>query len=575
MPAIAMGGGLRGIEIGNEPEHYPDHAVNGIDLRTPPWTQEISAGQFSAYVSALKSAALPIAGPAYAGDTTVDGVAYFWDSTFSEFLQAVGAPNLSLITFHRYPTDVCSSPKTAADLLNPSNLKTLESMFAPPLAAAQKAGVPLRLGETNSVACGGQPGVSDAAAATVWGIDWMLDAARIGIAGVNFHGDAKSHYNPVNSNVSESSYTNQVQPLYYAMYLFANAVGQQFLPVQVTSQANIRAYALTACASCPVTVFLINKDLTASGTVKLAFTTRFAAGSYLTVEAPSLDSGTVTYGGATFDPSSALLTRLPQTTAVTPAADGSVTVPLPLASAVMLTAVPGGAAATSGIKFADAASYKPALVPGSLAVAGGQNLALATQAAGVAPWPLGMAGTRVLYGSEPVPLYYASPGQIDFQVPWEAKPGTTAITLQAGPFAPVSSPVSIVAYSPGIFLLPQVSATQGAVIEGLSGRIVKPGQPAHAGDVISIYGTGLGAVDYPPPTGFPAGTNPLARTTSTPSVMIGGVPSTVLFSGLAPGDIGVYQLNVQVPQGITAGDADPLVVSIGGVTSSPLTIAIE
>jgi uncharacterized protein (TIGR03437 family) len=48
----------------------------------------------------------------------------------------------------------------------------------------------------------------------------------------------------------------------------------------------------------------------------------------------------------------------------------------------------------------------------------------------------------------------------------------------------------------------------------------------------------------------------------------------VNFSGLAPGFVGLYQVNVEVPASTTAGDAVPLVLTIGGVTANPVTVAV-
>jgi uncharacterized protein (TIGR03437 family) len=60
-----------------------------------------------------------------------------------------------------------------------------------------------------------------------------------------------------------------------------------------------------------------------------------------------------------------------------------------------------------------------------------------------------------------------------------------------------------------------------------------------------------------------------------PAVTIGGLPAFVSFAGLAPGFIGLYQVNVQVPQGVAAGDAVPVVLSIGATASNPVTIAVR
>lgn len=77
------------------------------------------------------------------------------------------------------------------------------------------------------------------------------------------------------------------------------------------------------------------------------------------------------------------------------------------------------------------------------------------------------------------------------------------------------------------------------------------------------------------PAGFPAPLDPLSWTILPVSVKIGGVEATVLFSGLAPGFTGLYQVNVLVPSGVPTGNETPLVITQGEVTSPPVTVAIR
>jgi uncharacterized protein (TIGR03437 family) len=181
------------------------------------------------------------------------------------------------------------------------------------------------------------------------------------------------------------------------------------------------------------------------------------------------------------------------------------------------------------------------------------------------------------------PLFYVSAGQINFQVPWGVSPFDTAT------FTPVNSIVdgtpvnaSIVPFAPGIFTVNQTGSGQGSVTNAVTGLLAAPAgaypnsQPVKRGDYISIYCTGLGAVDNPLADGAVAPAKPLANTLLTPIVMIGGVSATPSFSGLAPGFVGLNQVNVQVPQNAPAGSAVPLSISDGfGSISNVVTIAIE
>ena len=90
-----------------------------------------------------------------------------------------------------------------------------------------------------------------------------------------------------------------------------------------------------------------------------------------------------------------------------------------------------------------------------------------------------------------------------------------------------------------------------------------------------MFCTGLGEVTNRPAGGAPAPSNPLSITTTTPKVTIGGVPAPVTFSGLAPGFVGLYQVNAQVPENAATGDAVPLILTIGGATSNTVTVAVR
>ena len=81
----------------------------------------------------------------------------------------------------------------------------------------------------------------------------------------------------------------------------------------------------------------------------------------------------------------------------------------------------------------------------------------------------------------------------------------------------------------------------------------------------------------PVPSGNAAPASPpLAETTTKPVVTIGGMQSSLLFSGLVPGLVGLYQINLQVPTGVTPGNAVPLQIQMGNFTSSAaVTIAIQ
>ena len=95
------------------------------------------------------------------------------------------------------------------------------------------------------------------------------------------------------------------------------------------------------------------------------------------------------------------------------------------------------------------------------------------------------------------------------------------------------------------------------------------------GSVISIYATGLGAVTPAVSAGIPAPVSPLSSTVSTVTASIAGRDATVTFAGLAPGMIGVYQVNIIVPPSTPSGTVR-LALYAGGIGSQTgVTIQVK
>ena len=167
------------------------------------------------------------------------------------------------------------------------------------------------------------------------------------------------------------------------------------------------------------------------------------------------------------------------------------------------------------------------------------------------------------------PLYFVSPDQINAQVPWDVgASGTATIVVNRGGVASAPAAVPLSAAVPGLFLVP--GGTQAIAING-DGTIAAtagsiPGlntHPAKSGDVLVLYATGLGPVT---PDILPGrdSVDQLRRTVATPVVTIGGMPASVAFSGLAPQFVGVNQLNVVVPPGVSAGGSVAIEIQMAG-----------
>ena len=240
---------------------------------------------------------------------------------------------------------------------------------------------------------------------------------------------------------------------------------------------------------------------------------------------------------------------------------------------------PAPAVAAGGV--VNAASFTSTVAPGSYASIFGTNLSYTIdENSNPLHLPLAMDQVTVSFdaaatGSLPavsVPghITYVSPGQVNIQVPWELQGYSSAqmkVTMFGTGFGNVVT-VPLATYTPSIF------GGGSAAAEDLNGGIISAANPAVRGNYISLFCNGLGPVTNQPGSGEPARGSPLSQTTTQATVTIGGVPATVAFSGLTPTLSGLYQINVQVPSGIAAGN-QPVVVSIGGVSSPAATLAVK
>jgi uncharacterized protein (TIGR03437 family) len=177
--------------------------------------------------------------------------------------------------------------------------------------------------------------------------------------------------------------------------------------------------------------------------------------------------------------------------------------------------------------------------------------------------------------SPPVPLFAVDnvngQQQFNFQVPWEVASGptaTVAVSNNGTTSATISVPV--LAAQPGTFVYNVGGNIFGAILHA-NFQLADTAHPAVAGETVLIYCTGLGVVSSPPADGAASSGQP---TLTTPSVKIGGVRSTVSFSGLAPGFVGLYQINAVVPAGLAGGN-QPVVITMGVSSSNSALLPIR
>ena len=189
-----------------------------------------------------------------------------------------------------------------------------------------------------------------------------------------------------------------------------------------------------------------------------------------------------------------------------------------------------------------------------------------------------LGGVSVRIGGQDAPLFFVGPGQINAQMPFEVSPGDSVpVAVSVGGLLTAPQNYLIAPVQPGIF---DLGGGQGAVSIANTLILVAPvgsipgrqTRPAEGGEFVSIFCTGLGATS--PTVG--AGEPGAGETVTTPvTATIGGVPASVSFAGLAPGFVGLYQVNAVVPEGVVPGPAVAVVITQDGIASNTVTIAVQ
>ena len=188
------------------------------------------------------------------------------------------------------------------------------------------------------------------------------------------------------------------------------------------------------------------------------------------------------------------------------------------------------------------------------------------------PMPKELGDVQVLLNDRPVPLYFIHPTQINFFVPFDM-PNSGTVELQV--VKPSNGQVLAAGTVPMAPVAPALFA-QGAFAEGAlaavnvaDGTINSPANRVARGQYISLYATGLGEVDGPPAEGTPpSGAVPgkdQVRVLIEPRIVEG---PDIQYFGLAPGLIGVYQINVRVPIETAPGDGREVVVMVRSMNSN-------
>jgi hypothetical protein len=318
-----LGASLAAVEIGNEPDLYthapsaPFRVLLGYErLREPPWGRQQYLGEITSLRAALTGggAAAPLYGPDTAGSAWLAGYA-----------QQEGR-GLAALAQHYYPLDRCRGGRLLAhgaslrSLLGVHVARNEQRLLAALMRLATGDELPLRIDEANSVACAGQPRVSDTFGAALWALDFSLLAAHDGVSGINFHGGLgrcgaggieAPWYSPL---CALAGGRLRARPEYYALLALRSLEGCAFVPLASSAPGDIATFALRAPDG-SLRVVIDDMQLATSSvrgrksrapvaaTVRISAPASFTQASVarLTAPAPSSLSG-ASFGAATVAP---------------------------------------------------------------------------------------------------------------------------------------------------------------------------------------------------------------------------------------------------------------------------------
>ncbi len=273
---------IRGFELGNEPDTYQS-LTYFTDPQGRPVKERPEGYSFTDYLREYKARAdilrgqlgpIPLVGPsACCRPEFISGLPQFLAQERSR---------LSRASLHEYVGAACpgiapGTPgyPTRRKLLGADDMNRIMGGFRTAVRQSASVGKKVELTETNSFACGGQPGVSDTFAAALWGAEYLMRTAGTGIVGANLHTFGRA-YSPFDfAFIPGRGWSARVRPLYYGVLLFSRATaGRATMLLDPVSRARVReganAVAFPTLAGKRLRVMVLAKDARRGGIVKIA-----------------------------------------------------------------------------------------------------------------------------------------------------------------------------------------------------------------------------------------------------------------------------------------------------------------
>jgi len=323
-----LGRRLVAVECGNEPDQWAGKALRPAGYAYPDYHAD-----WLACADAVGHDR--IAGPDTAGTS----------SDWAASLARDSHDRMAMLTVHQYSS---GPDATIAKLLSPQTVTNQLNSVAKNLAAANAVGLPMRIDEANSAYSGGVDGVSNTYASALWGLDYSMQMAQAGLAGVNIHGGLGvcnepiwngkwQRYTPICAadKADEAAQIYRAMPIYYGLWMARQLGAGRFLPVTVTGARNVTAYAVRG-DDCKLRLAIVQKDETSAApvTVTVDVGGRDRGGQVLRLTGESLGAEPTAVQGATVDRAGRLTPGRPDAARVR---GGSLSLDVAAGSAAVIT----------------------------------------------------------------------------------------------------------------------------------------------------------------------------------------------------------------------------------------------
>jgi uncharacterized protein (TIGR03437 family) len=220
-------------------------------------------------------------------------------------------------------------------------------------------------------------------------------------------------------------------------------------------------------------------------------------------------------------------------------------------------------------RVVNAADASEAVASGGLISVFGSNLSPVNLATREIPVPTALGESCLTVNGVAVPILFVSPNQVNAQLPFHLD-GNGQLVLRTPGGVSDNYNLTILPTAPAVFRSGTAGPETGiaTVVRAKNGELATLANPIHRKDEIVIYATGLGRTSPEVEAGAAGPSDPLSLTLTEPLVTLGGIPLPIVYAGLAPGQVGVYQINALVPDWVPLGLEVPLIIRQGSGSTS-------